>query len=80
MTERIEKLTELTLSGEMYVNPVKTEFDVKDLLLPREKCDVKRLCEYIVNQEPKITEYLRFTGFFRFDVRGRRRLQQRRLP
>lgn len=67
MTERIEKLTELTLSGEMYVNPVKTEFDVKDLLLPREKCDVKRLCEYIVNQEPKITEYSRFTGFFRFD-------------
>ena len=67
MTERIKKLTELTLKGDMYVEPVKTEFDRKDLLMPQDECDVKRLCEYILNQEPKITEYSRFTGFFRFD-------------
>ena len=33
MIARIEKLTELTLNGEMYVNPVKTEFDREDLFL-----------------------------------------------
>ena len=27
MNERIKKLTELTLNGNMYVSPVKTEFD-----------------------------------------------------
>lgn len=67
MTERIEKLTQLTLSGEMYVNTTKTEFDEKDLLLPENKMQVKRICEYILNQKPKITKYSCFTGFFRFD-------------
>ena len=31
MNQRIEKLTEMTLRGEMYVHPVKTEFDRMDL-------------------------------------------------
>ena len=79
MTERIKKLTELTLKGDMYVEPVKTEFDRKDLLMPQDECDVKRLCEYILNQEPKITEYSRFTGFFRFDGCCRRCLHKERL-
>ena len=30
MNKRIERLTELTLKGEMYVKPVKTEFDRKN--------------------------------------------------
>lgn len=67
MIERIEKLTELTLSGDMYVSPVKTEFDREDLLLDKTECEVKRLCEYILNQEPKITEYSCMTGFLTFD-------------
>lgn len=67
MTERIEKLTALTLSGEMYVNPVKTEFDREDLFLPESQMQVKRICEYILNQEPKITKYSKLTGFFKFD-------------
>lgn len=67
MTERIEKLTELTLKGEMYVNPTSTEFDRKDLFLPQEERQVKRICEYILNQEPLITRDSSFTGFFRFD-------------
>lgn len=37
MTERIKKLTELTLSGQMYVDTVKTAYDEADLLLPRQK-------------------------------------------
>ena len=67
MIERIEKLTELTLSGEMYVNPIKTKFDREDLFLSENEMQVKRICEYILNQEPKITKYSKLTGFFRFD-------------
>lgn len=67
MNKRIEKLTQLTLKGEMYVHPVKTEFDRMDLLLSDKEKDVKRICEYILNQEPKLTEYSAFTGFFNFD-------------
>lgn len=67
MIERIKKLTELTLNGEMYVNPIKTEFDREDLFLSENEMQVKRICEYILNQEPKITKYSKLTGFFRFD-------------
>ena len=48
MIERIEKLTELTLSGEMYVNPIKTKFDREDLFLSENEMQVKRICEYIL--------------------------------
>ena len=57
MIERIEKLTELTLSGDMFVETVKTEFDREDLFLSENEMQVKRICEYILNQEPKITKY-----------------------
>lgn len=67
MTERIKKLTELTLNGDMYVNPIHTEFDRTDLFLPEEEMNIKRLCEYIKNQEPLITEYSALIGNFKFD-------------
>ena len=67
MTERIKKLTELTLSGQMYADTIKTVFDESDLLLPRQQQESKRICEYILNQEPKLTEYSCLTGFFNFD-------------
>lgn len=67
MNERIEALTRMTLAGEMAVPTVTTEFDREDLFLPDEKRKVKRLCEYIRNQEPLITPYSALTGFFRFD-------------
>ena len=67
MNERIKKLTELTLNGNMYVSPVKTEFDREDLFLSKIEREVKRLCEYIKNQQPVITEYSKLTGFFRCD-------------
>lgn len=35
--------------------------------MPKHEMDVKRICEYILNQEPKITEYSKMTGFFNFD-------------
>ncbi len=67
MTERIKKLTELTLAGEMYAESTKTTYDEADLLLPRQEMESKRICEFILNQEPKLTEYSMMTGFFNFD-------------
>ena len=67
MNERIKQLTGLTMSGAMCVKTVDTQFDRMDLLLPKQEREVKRICEYILNQEPKLTEYSALTGFFRFD-------------
>ena len=67
MNERISKLTELTLKGEMYAHPTKTEYDREDLFLSRQQMESKRLCEFILNQEPVLTEYSKMTGFFNCD-------------
>ena len=67
MTERIAKLTELTLKGEMYAQPNETHFDREDVFLSREQRESKRLCEFILNQEPVITPYSKMTGFFNCD-------------
>lgn len=67
MNERIRKLTELTLKGEMYAQPTKTEYDREDMFLSRQKRESKQLCEFILNQEPVITEYSKMTGFFNCD-------------
>ncbi len=64
MTERIEKLTRLTLDGEMYAYPRATEYDRNDIFLSESERDVKRLCEFIENQEPVLTKYQTMTGFF----------------
>ena len=67
MTERIRELAALTMAGKMYAKPTKTTFDPKDASLPRQERESKQLCEYILNQEPKLTEYSAFTGYFNFD-------------
>lgn len=67
MNERIEKLLNLTLEGKMYVDAIETKFDREDLFLTKQKMESKRICEYLLNQEPKISEYSKMTGFFRFD-------------
>ena len=67
MNKRIEKLTELTLAGKMYANTTATKFDREDLFLSRQKRESKRLCEYILNQEPVLTEFSKMTGFFNCD-------------
>lgn len=67
MKKRIEKLAELTLKGQMYVNPVQTEFDRMDIFFTEHERDVKRICEYIRNQQPLLTKYSTFTGYFNFD-------------
>ena len=67
MNERIKKLVKKTVSGEMYVCPVKTEYDRCDLFLPPIKMSAKRVCEYIRNQEPLIVAESCFTGLITFD-------------
>ena len=67
MTDRIKELMNLTLQGKMYVTPQKTEFDRMDSFLPEQEKDVKRICEFILNGEPLITNYSCFTGAFNFD-------------
>lgn len=67
MTNRIAKLTELTLKGEMYATPKATQYDREDLFLSREEMESKRLCEFILNQEPVLTPYSKMTGFFNCD-------------
>lgn len=67
MNERIESLVKKTVSGEMYVYPVKTEYDRCDLFLPPIEMSSKRVCEYIRNQEPLIVSESCFTGLINFD-------------
>ena len=67
MNERIRKLTEETVKGNMFVNPVKTEYDRCDYFLSPVKMSCKRVCEYILNQEPMIREESCFTGLILFD-------------
>lgn len=67
MNDRIKELVNKTVSGEMYVYPVKTEYDRCDLFLPHIKMSAKRVCEYIRNQEPLIVPESCFTGLIKFD-------------
>lgn len=67
MNERIIKLAEETVKGNMFVYPVKTEYDRCDLFLSPVKMSCKRVCEYIINQEPLIVEESCFTGLLNFD-------------
>lgn len=67
MNKRISKLTELTLAGKMYAEMTSTQFDREDMFLSKQNRESKRLCEYIMNQEPVLTKYSKFTGFFQCD-------------
>ncbi len=64
MVERIERLTELTLKGDMYPNAMPVIYDREDLFLTKEERESKRICEYLAMQEPKLTPYSKFTGLF----------------
>jgi len=67
MIERIRRLVERTVKGEMWVDPVKTEYDSTDLFLSPVKMSGKRVCEYIINQQHLIHEESCFTGLMAFD-------------
>ena len=67
MNERIAALAKLTLEGKMYAHTTETEFDREDIFLSKQQMESKRLCEFILNQEPVLTEYSAMTGFFNCD-------------
>ena len=67
MNSRIKELTKLTLEGKMYADPTPPEYDREDLFLSKQQMESKRLCEFILNQDPVLTEYSKMTGFFNCD-------------
>lgn len=72
MIERIKKLAEMTVKGEMYVEHTDTEYDRRDLFLSPVIMSAKRSKEYILNQKPYVSELTALTGYLRFqgDVMG----------
>lgn len=72
MTDRIKKLAELTVKGELYIEHTPTEYDRTDLFLSPTIMNAKRAKEYILNQKPYVSEYTALTGYLRFqgDVMG----------
>ena len=72
MIDRIKKLTEKTIKGEMWIEHTDTEYDREDIFLSPLTMNAKRTYEYILNQKPFINECTAFTGFlgFRGNVMG----------
>ena len=67
MTDRITRLHKLLFAGNLSPKTVKVEFDREDLFLPREVRETKRIREYVLSQEPVVTEDSALTGLFLFD-------------
>ena len=72
MIERIKKLADMTIKGEMFINHTETEYDMEDLFLSPVIMSAKRSKEYILNQKPYVSELTALTGYLRFagDVMG----------
>lgn len=66
VTERIKRLTQLTLDGKMFPYPTPTEYDL-DCFLPEMERQVGCTCQYIENQSPVINEYSALPGLLSFD-------------
>ena len=67
MTERIKRLTEKTIKGEMFNEVVTVEYDRTDHFLSPVKMSAKRVCEYIAAQDLIINEDTALTGLLHFD-------------
>lgn len=57
----------MTARGEFYIEAVSTEFDREDILMSPVMMNAKRISEYIINQEPYVSELTALTGYLRFD-------------
>ncbi len=66
MIERIKKLADMTVKGEMYIEHTDTEYDREDIFLSPVIMSAKRSGEYILNQKPYVSEYTALTGYLRF--------------
>ena len=66
MIDRIKRITDKTLKGEIYIEHTDTEYDRTDLFLPPVLMNAKHAKEYILNQKPYISEDMAFTGYLRW--------------
>ena len=66
MIDRIKRITDKTLKGEIYIEHTDTEYDRTDLFLPPILMNAKHAKEYILNQKPYISEDMAFTGYLRW--------------
>ena len=66
MTERVIRLCELSKKEDLYAPNVKIEYNARDLSLPTEAKNAKRIVEYILAQPVYITDDNRYTGMLRF--------------
>lgn len=68
MDERIAVLVKKIFEvNELYAKPISIEYDRMDLFLPEVEMSAKRLCEYMLSQEPNITPWSRMVGVMHFD-------------
>ncbi len=72
MNERIKKLADIVVKGDMFIEHTDTEYDREDLFLSPVIMSAKRSKEYILNQKPYVSELTALTGYLRFigDVKG----------
>lgn len=66
MIERIKILAERVAEGGLYIEHTPTEFSPEDLFLSPVIMQAKRCKEYILNQNPFVTEHTALTGYLRF--------------
>ena len=66
MIERIKILAKRVAKGELYIEHTPTEFSPEDLFLSPVIMQAKRCKEYILNQNPFVTEHTALTGYLRF--------------
>ena len=67
MKLRIKELLSRTLEGKMFPVAIPIEYDREDLFLSPVQRSAKRVCEFIMNQEPIVLEECAFTGLLTFD-------------
>ncbi len=78
LLERIARMAERSMTGDVYppINPV--EYDPEDMFLPQPRMDAKRLREYMAGQTVQLREDQKLVGFLRFDESVTSELFQRR--
>ncbi len=67
MNDRIKKLLDLVVDGKMRPVAVEPKYDWQDEVLPDAERNTKRVCEYIMAQNPVIKDESMLTGYMIFE-------------
>lgn len=67
MNQRIAEMAAWSRNHDIRPQPVKTEYDPRDILYPEPVMIARRLKKYILNQEVQLTPHDRMTGVLTFD-------------